>query len=695
MIEETSQSVTELGIAPLVARILASFKTLTSTLQYDHAHASQISSSLARFKLWAGNLGAHRKSGSRSLEYRLRDASHIRKLVISLLQDLCRSIEQGTLIANENKSSDTASESHDQVENDLADYFNDDEDFDMSETEKTLDEIAHVIACLLRLSITIRNPAPHDQFLSRAEEGLIESFVHWDAKHVQEKFTNVDKTLADRLGRAMARRRLYFKYRKEHKHRLSQGLDQDEDEQATTVASSLPEHLKEADDTRLDQFGIVDDGCSDTSATSYATSKPDSTQLRVPSIPKEYKDGPFKCPFCQMIVLIETRYAWKKHVFRDLRPYVCLSDACKTPERLYRRRNEWKMHMRREHWKFWHCPFGCDAEFDRAEGFQNHIQTAHRNNMSSDKIRALGELSSRTNAAKAKGQCPLCCDFQVNSENQYEKHIGQHLENLSLFTLPNIGDEGNEDEDEDQAGARDGDDEDDDDDGDDEDVDDEVWLHTDDPEIEAPDMRFEATVIVDRLSSETLERIIHAGGEEKISEVRAKLEEERMTAAAAEGGSQKVETEASTRPDEKMMRLETDIAALKVMEEEEAQKTEKQKEAEQQIRKEAEEAFSRRMEYMRIAQEEAKKEIEKDRLEAEMAARGRMEEEQVREHALAMARAEELARIKFEAEMEADIDLRKAVAEIRNKAEEDAREKFEVDAKVAEGQVKAEAETRK
>jgi hypothetical protein len=216
-----------------------------------------------------------------------------------------------TLIANEDKSSDIASESHDQVENDLADYFNDDEDSDKSETEKTLDEIAHVIACLLRLSITIRNPAPHDQFLSRAEEGLIESFVHWDGKHVREKFTNVDKNLADRLGRAMARRRLYFKYRKEHKNRLAQGLNDDEDEQATTVASSLPEHLKEAGETRLGQFGIVDERGSDTSVTSYATSKPDSTQLRVPPIPKEYIDGPFKCPFCQMIVSIETRHAWK------------------------------------------------------------------------------------------------------------------------------------------------------------------------------------------------------------------------------------------------------------------------------------------------------------------------------------------------------------------------------------------------
>ena len=93
---EVSRAASEPQIAALVARSLTSFKALTSTLQDDHTRASQSSSCLARFKLWAGNLGAHRPSGSRSLEYRLRDASNIRKLVISLLQDLCSSIEQGT-----------------------------------------------------------------------------------------------------------------------------------------------------------------------------------------------------------------------------------------------------------------------------------------------------------------------------------------------------------------------------------------------------------------------------------------------------------------------------------------------------------------------------------------------------------------------------------------------------------------------
>lgn len=56
----------------------------------DSAGATAVESSVVRFKLWAGSLGAHRASGSRSLQYRLRDASSIRTLVVSLLEDLNR-----------------------------------------------------------------------------------------------------------------------------------------------------------------------------------------------------------------------------------------------------------------------------------------------------------------------------------------------------------------------------------------------------------------------------------------------------------------------------------------------------------------------------------------------------------------------------------------------------------------------------
>lgn len=82
-------------IAPLVNRSLALFETLNDSLSSTQVECSTARSHLARFRLWAGSLGAHRASGGRSLEYRLRDSSFVRNHIISLLQELVSSIDEG------------------------------------------------------------------------------------------------------------------------------------------------------------------------------------------------------------------------------------------------------------------------------------------------------------------------------------------------------------------------------------------------------------------------------------------------------------------------------------------------------------------------------------------------------------------------------------------------------------------------
>jgi hypothetical protein len=49
----------------------------------------------ARFRLWAGNIGAHRKGKQSSLDYRLREASHLRNAVQGLVDDLVISLNDG------------------------------------------------------------------------------------------------------------------------------------------------------------------------------------------------------------------------------------------------------------------------------------------------------------------------------------------------------------------------------------------------------------------------------------------------------------------------------------------------------------------------------------------------------------------------------------------------------------------------
>lgn len=108
---ESQQRVPESQIATLVGRSLASLQTLIPAVDSSSKHTSAATSYLARLKIWAGSLGAHRHSGNRSLDYRLRDASNIRNHIQSLLQDLCEAVDGGVYLkANLN----TTTLTHDQ-----------------------------------------------------------------------------------------------------------------------------------------------------------------------------------------------------------------------------------------------------------------------------------------------------------------------------------------------------------------------------------------------------------------------------------------------------------------------------------------------------------------------------------------------------------------------------------------------------
>ena len=58
----------------------------------DQIRSESVKDELDRFKIWAGNIAAHRK-GRRSLEYRLRDAAHLKTETHNLLAALQDSLK--------------------------------------------------------------------------------------------------------------------------------------------------------------------------------------------------------------------------------------------------------------------------------------------------------------------------------------------------------------------------------------------------------------------------------------------------------------------------------------------------------------------------------------------------------------------------------------------------------------------------
>ncbi|KAH8663384.1 hypothetical protein BGZ60DRAFT_379476 [Tricladium varicosporioides] len=61
---------------------------------HGQVQLSALQDELGRFKVWAGNIAAH-KSGRSSLDFRLRDATPLRERVIGLLNDISELLQEG------------------------------------------------------------------------------------------------------------------------------------------------------------------------------------------------------------------------------------------------------------------------------------------------------------------------------------------------------------------------------------------------------------------------------------------------------------------------------------------------------------------------------------------------------------------------------------------------------------------------
>ncbi|KAK4040937.1 hypothetical protein C8A01DRAFT_34994 [Parachaetomium inaequale] len=443
-------------ISSHVARCLALFRGLVepsdgAELDFPDGVLLQITDEQSRFKVWSGNIGAH-KTGMSSLDYRLRDASPIKSQVINLLKDLSQMTEDATAIA---RGEQTPWDQHGLEEDD---QYSDSDDSPDTELGQIAVDMADVVNCLLRLTVTIRNPAPHDRYI-QAKATDASHFEPFDIQHVRSKFDDIQLWLAERLGKAISRRRQYLRYRQSHHEKLAHGLDDAELDagktlEDQTVASSIPSHLKEGRVSTKAQPILTDDGSdAGMSQTSYATSMATSDKLTIPPLPKEAHAGPFQCCLCYMMIVARDRVAWKKHVYGDLQPYVCLERNCLTPEREYLRRHEWIAHVRQNHWKTYKC-ISCESPFSSSTDCKRHLETSHPAERSTAELDALVKLSEQLLNIRQGVSCPLCNET-LRSVQQYQRHVGRHQEQLSLFALPYLEADGEAEGDEQDSDASD------------------------------------------------------------------------------------------------------------------------------------------------------------------------------------------------------------------------------------------------
>lgn len=95
-----------------------------------------------------------------------------------------------------------------------------------------------------------------------------------------------------------------------------------------------------------------------------------------------------------------------------------------------------------EHCRMFYCPFnGCSNPLDTSTSFRRHIIESHKTHGLPDSINILVNSCSRIDISRVEGKCPVCCEVEIKTSRQYQSHVGNHLEQLALFVLPNMNED--------------------------------------------------------------------------------------------------------------------------------------------------------------------------------------------------------------------------------------------------------------
>ena len=140
---------------------------------------------------------------------------------------------------------------------------------------------------------------------------------------------------------------------------------------------------------------------------------------------------------------------FREYVLRDLRPYLCTFEECDM--KMFADRDTWFNHELRHHRIEWFCPFCTDTPLQSLESFESHLQSCHAQKVTTKHITALAEVCQRSINKFSPQDCLFCDEWSTELRNanpelsedskvvtpaQLQHHIGSHMEQLALFSLP-------------------------------------------------------------------------------------------------------------------------------------------------------------------------------------------------------------------------------------------------------------------
>lgn len=212
--------------------------------------------------------------------------------------------------------------------------------------------------CLMELGDSLEDPIL-DSIKETERSPLNEALVDWEphkafCEKVEVRFPGATELLVLRLGKANYER--YIRCQQERE--TCEQIEVKEDSESQLLHGSM-----------FHDSGL---GSSMPSATSYAETlmsygNTSGRSVRIPPLPVEgVARKPFACFVCGKTVKITNDSAWKRHLYSDLRPWVCLDTSCSCGNTSFKDRSDWTSHLALDHrleprWESFKCPL-CHAE---------------------------------------------------------------------------------------------------------------------------------------------------------------------------------------------------------------------------------------------------------------------------------------------------------------------------------------------
>lgn len=318
----------------------------------------------------------------------------------------------------------------------------------------------------------------------------------FDIAHVAEKYpklaTKGYEWLRKRLGQAITDRRQYLCYIRDRHEKHAERLAALMGETPSHVASkpgasttqpsaiqlqpaSLGPSTNFTKPSALDPDGVEsrlltsdDDSDMESDASSYTsiTRSADgdfdvSATAKIPKLSdlRTKMDGKVDCPFCGEVTKFKNQRRWRRHVFSDLRAYVCTLAECGA--RYFNDVNEWFNHEMEKHRVSYTCrlcPSNEDKTFQLKERYLAHLRIEHPSVFENEDLEKLSVKFGRTRLEEIPADdCPCCSDWvdrlkaRSGAENMpsgtpgrivkvdpavFKRHLASHLEQLALFALP-------------------------------------------------------------------------------------------------------------------------------------------------------------------------------------------------------------------------------------------------------------------